>query len=169
MPVGFGSECSVSGGLVDLWTYIFIPQPSAAELHAYWESSQEFFACLNLPSLPSAWAPIEEALPDSIFSERCKVVIVAFCMNMAAWSRKLFSVPRSLTQRLRRLRPHWPPSSAHCDQLEAAYSPGTPKPLMVVHPLGNPFDLATTLFCRRHNLWLVEDKCDALCLPNHLS
>jgi CDP-6-deoxy-D-xylo-4-hexulose-3-dehydrase len=34
---------------------------------------------------------------------------------------------------------------------------------MMAHALGNPFDLATTLaFCRRHNLWLVEDNCDAL-------
>jgi CDP-6-deoxy-D-xylo-4-hexulose-3-dehydrase len=34
---------------------------------------------------------------------------------------------------------------------------------MMAHALGNPFDLATTLaFCRQHDLWLVEDNCDAL-------
>ena len=34
---------------------------------------------------------------------------------------------------------------------------------MFAHALGNPFDLAATLaFCRKYNLWLVEDNCDAL-------
>jgi CDP-6-deoxy-D-xylo-4-hexulose-3-dehydrase len=49
------------------------------------------------------------------------------------------------------------------DQLEAAYSPGKTKAVMMAHALGNPFDLRATLaFCRKHNLWLVEDNCDAL-------
>jgi CDP-6-deoxy-D-xylo-4-hexulose-3-dehydrase len=53
--------------------------------------------------------------------------------------------------------------NARCDQLEAAYSLGKTKAVMMAHALGNPFDLATTLaFCRKHNLWLVEDNCDAL-------
>jgi CDP-6-deoxy-D-xylo-4-hexulose-3-dehydrase len=53
--------------------------------------------------------------------------------------------------------------NARCDQLEAAYSPGKTKAVMMAHALGNPFDLATTLaFCQKHNLWLVEDNCDAL-------
>jgi CDP-4-dehydro-6-deoxyglucose reductase, E1 len=53
--------------------------------------------------------------------------------------------------------------NARCDQLEAAYSPGKTKAVMMAHALGNPFDLAVTLaFCREHNLWLVEDNCDAL-------
>ena len=47
-------------------------------------------------------------------------------------------------------------------QLEAAYSPKT-KAVMIAHTLGNPFDLkAVTEFCKNHNLWLVEDNCDAL-------
>lgn len=47
-------------------------------------------------------------------------------------------------------------------QLEAALSPRT-KAVMVAHSLGNPFDLrAVKEFCTRHNLWLVEDNCDAL-------
>ena len=34
---------------------------------------------------------------------------------------------------------------------------------MMAHTLGNPFDLeAVVLFCREHDLWLVEDNCDAL-------
>ena len=34
---------------------------------------------------------------------------------------------------------------------------------MVAHTLGNPFDLdAVTAFCEQHDLWLVEDCCDAL-------
>jgi hypothetical protein len=34
---------------------------------------------------------------------------------------------------------------------------------MMAHALGNPFDLRTTLeFCKEHQLWLIEDNCDAL-------
>ena len=34
---------------------------------------------------------------------------------------------------------------------------------MIAHTLGNPFDLKSVReFCDRHNLWLVEDNCDAL-------
>ena len=37
------------------------------------------------------------------------------------------------------------------------------KAVMLAHTLGNPFDLtAVKQFCDRHNLWLVEDNCDAL-------
>ena len=47
-------------------------------------------------------------------------------------------------------------------QLEAALSPKT-KAVMIAHTLGNPFDLKTVkAFCEKHNLWLVEDNCDAL-------
>lgn len=53
--------------------------------------------------------------------------------------------------------------NAKCDQLEEAYSPGKTKAVMMAHALGNPFDLETTLtFCKKYNLWLVEDNCDAL-------
>ncbi|QNG27887.1 lipopolysaccharide biosynthesis protein RfbH [Synechococcus sp. HK01-R] len=53
--------------------------------------------------------------------------------------------------------------NARCDQLEAAYCQGKTKAVMMAHALGNPFDLATTLaFCRKYNLWLIEDNCDAL-------
>lgn len=47
-------------------------------------------------------------------------------------------------------------------QLENALSEKT-KAVMLAHTLGNPFDIATVkAFCERHNLWLVEDNCDAL-------
>ena len=47
-------------------------------------------------------------------------------------------------------------------QLEFAYSEKT-KAVMIAHTLGNPFDLgAVKSFCDRHNLWLIEDNCDAL-------
>ena len=47
-------------------------------------------------------------------------------------------------------------------KLEAALSPKT-KAVMLAHTLGNPFDLKTVkAFCETHNLWLVEDNCDAL-------
>ena len=46
--------------------------------------------------------------------------------------------------------------------LEAALSEKT-KAVMIAHTLGNPFDLqAVKSFCDKHNLWLVEDNCDAL-------
>lgn len=48
------------------------------------------------------------------------------------------------------------------EQLESALSPRT-KAVMLAHTLGNPFDLrAVKDFCNRHNLWLIEDNCDAL-------
>ena len=47
-------------------------------------------------------------------------------------------------------------------KLEEAYSDKT-KAVMIAHTLGNPFDLsAVNEFCDKHNLWLVEDNCDAL-------
>jgi len=53
--------------------------------------------------------------------------------------------------------------NARCDQLEAAYRAGKTKAVMMAHALGNPFNLAATLaFCRKYDLWLVEDNCDAL-------
>lgn len=48
------------------------------------------------------------------------------------------------------------------DRLEEAYSEKT-KAVMIAHTLGNPFDIKTVKnFCDKHNLWLVEDNCDAL-------
>lgn len=48
------------------------------------------------------------------------------------------------------------------NQLEEALTDKT-KAVMIAHTLGNPFDLkAVKEFCDRHNLWLVEDNCDAL-------
>jgi CDP-6-deoxy-D-xylo-4-hexulose-3-dehydrase len=47
-------------------------------------------------------------------------------------------------------------------QLEQAYS-GRTKAVMIAHTLGNPFDLAAvTEFVARHDLWLIEDCCDAV-------
>lgn len=49
------------------------------------------------------------------------------------------------------------------EQLESAYRPGKTKAVMVAHTLGNPFDLGVVLeFCHKHELFLVEDNCDAL-------
>lgn len=48
------------------------------------------------------------------------------------------------------------------NMLEKALSNKT-KAVMVAHTLGNPFNLeAVKEFCTKHNLWLVEDNCDAL-------
>lgn len=48
------------------------------------------------------------------------------------------------------------------EMLEEALSEKT-KAVMIAHTLGNPFDLsAVKEFCDKHQLWLVEDNCDAL-------
>jgi CDP-6-deoxy-D-xylo-4-hexulose-3-dehydrase len=47
-------------------------------------------------------------------------------------------------------------------QLEVALSPRT-RAVMIAHTLGNVFDLdAIVAFVRKHDLWLIEDCCDAL-------
>ncbi|MDH5506966.1 MAG: lipopolysaccharide biosynthesis protein RfbH [Anaerolineae bacterium] len=47
-------------------------------------------------------------------------------------------------------------------QLEEAVTPRT-KAIMMAHSLGNPFDLGAVMeLVKRHNLWFVEDNCDAL-------
>lgn len=47
-------------------------------------------------------------------------------------------------------------------KLEEAVGPKT-KAIMIAHTLGNPFDLSeVTRIAREHDLWLVEDCCDAL-------
>ena len=49
------------------------------------------------------------------------------------------------------------------DQLESAFRQGKTKAVMIASALGNPFDVATVLeFCRKYDLWLIEDNCDAL-------
>lgn len=48
------------------------------------------------------------------------------------------------------------------NMLEKALSEKT-KAVMIAHSLGNPFNLqGVKEFCDKHNLWLVEDNCDAL-------
>ena len=47
-------------------------------------------------------------------------------------------------------------------KIEAAITPKT-KAIMLAHSLGNPFNLdIVTALCKKYNLWLVEDTCDAL-------
>jgi CDP-6-deoxy-D-xylo-4-hexulose-3-dehydrase len=47
-------------------------------------------------------------------------------------------------------------------QLETALTPKT-KAVMIAHTLGMPYDLkGVKEFCEKHNLWLIEDNCDAL-------
>ena len=48
------------------------------------------------------------------------------------------------------------------DRLESAITPKT-KAIMLAHTLGNPFNVdVVKAVCRKHNLWLIEDCCDAL-------
>jgi CDP-4-dehydro-6-deoxyglucose reductase, E1 len=55
-----------------------------------------------------------------------------------------------------------PQYNINVQELENALSDRT-KAVMIAHTLGNPFDLeAVKAFCDRHNLWLIEDNCDAL-------
>jgi CDP-6-deoxy-D-xylo-4-hexulose-3-dehydrase len=51
---------------------------------------------------------------------------------------------------------------ANIEQLEEAIGPKT-RAIMMAHTLGNPFDLdAVMALAKKHNLWVVEDNCDAL-------
>lgn len=55
-----------------------------------------------------------------------------------------------------------PQYNINCDLLEDALSDKT-KAVMIAHTLGNPFNLSRVkAFCDKHNLWLIEDNCDAL-------
>jgi CDP-6-deoxy-D-xylo-4-hexulose-3-dehydrase len=57
---------------------------------------------------------------------------------------------------------HLPTYNIDVTQLEAAVSSRT-KAIMVAHTLGNPFDLdAVMQFATKHNLWVIEDCCDAV-------
>lgn len=48
------------------------------------------------------------------------------------------------------------------DLIEAAIGPKT-KAIMLAHTLGNPYNLDVIVaLCKKHNLWLIEDCCDAL-------
>jgi CDP-6-deoxy-D-xylo-4-hexulose-3-dehydrase len=55
-----------------------------------------------------------------------------------------------------------PTYNIDADQLEEAWSERT-RAVMIAHTLGNPFDLGRVVdFVRKHDLWLIEDCCDAL-------
>jgi CDP-6-deoxy-D-xylo-4-hexulose-3-dehydrase len=55
-----------------------------------------------------------------------------------------------------------PTYDAVIEQIEEAISKKT-RAIMMAHTLGNPFNVeAITDICKRHNLWLIEDNCDAL-------
>jgi CDP-4-dehydro-6-deoxyglucose reductase, E1 len=55
-----------------------------------------------------------------------------------------------------------PTYNVDVEQLEAALSART-RAIVLAHTLGNPFDLeAVTSFAARHDLWLIEDCCDAV-------
>ncbi len=55
--------------------------------------------------------------------------------------------------------PHYEIDVTH---LEAALSPKT-KAIVIAHTMGNVFNLdVITAFCEKHDLWLMEDCCDAL-------
>ena len=57
---------------------------------------------------------------------------------------------------------HIPTFNVDVSQLEAALSDRT-RAVIFAHTLGNPFDLdAVVAFAKKHNLWLIEDCCDAL-------
>ena len=55
-----------------------------------------------------------------------------------------------------------PTYNIQAEQLVDALSPKT-RAIMLAHTLGNPFNLdLVTAFAKTHNLWLIEDCCDAL-------
>ena len=48
------------------------------------------------------------------------------------------------------------------DKMEEAWSPKV-KAIMLAHTLGNPFNVnKVSEFAKKHNLWLIEDCCDAI-------
>lgn len=52
--------------------------------------------------------------------------------------------------------------NVNADLIEAAITPKT-KAIMLAHALGNPFNVVKVKeLCDKHNLWLIEDTCDAL-------
>ena len=52
--------------------------------------------------------------------------------------------------------------NVNAELIEAAITPKT-KAIMLAHALGNPFNLEkVTELCKKYNLWLIEDTCDAL-------
>jgi CDP-6-deoxy-D-xylo-4-hexulose-3-dehydrase len=52
--------------------------------------------------------------------------------------------------------------NVNADLIEAAITPKT-KAIMLAHALGNPFNLVKVVeLCKKYNLWLIEDTCDAL-------
>jgi len=51
---------------------------------------------------------------------------------------------------------------AKAEMLEEAIGPKT-KAIMMAHTLGNPFNLDVVMeLAKKHNLWVIEDSCDAL-------
>ncbi len=53
-------------------------------------------------------------------------------------------------------------ANVQADRLESAIGPRT-RAIMIAHTLGNPFDLDTVMdVAKRHDLYVVEDNCDAL-------
>lgn len=57
---------------------------------------------------------------------------------------------------------HIPSYNMDVSRLEEAIGPRT-KAIMLAHTLGNPFDLDVVMdVARRHELWVVEDCCDAV-------
>ncbi len=52
--------------------------------------------------------------------------------------------------------------NVQADLIEAAISPKT-RAIMLAHTLGNPYNLeVVAALCKKHDLWLIEDCCDAL-------
>jgi CDP-6-deoxy-D-xylo-4-hexulose-3-dehydrase len=55
-----------------------------------------------------------------------------------------------------------PTYNIQVDEIENAISKKT-KAIMIAHTLGNPFDVKKIReICDKHNLWLIQDNCDAL-------
>ena len=55
-----------------------------------------------------------------------------------------------------------PTYNINVSQLDEALSPKT-KAIIIAHTLGNPYNLSVVSeFAKKHNVWLIEDCCDAL-------
>lgn len=53
--------------------------------------------------------------------------------------------------------------NANINQIKKAIRPGRTRVIFLAHTLGNPFNIEEIAkLCKKYNLWLIEDNCDAL-------
>jgi hypothetical protein len=77
---------------------------SAERLNRYWDARQPFFSSLGLPSPPSAWTPIQAALPAWTGTEHLQELHVAVIARLVGLKRRVARRCRSLASGILRRR-----------------------------------------------------------------